>query len=467
MADINSAFGRNAAIVAEAGVTLEEYNALTATLTMTGMKAANAQNGISQAVTALIKPSTELSRVYKSLGYQGPTAFKDIVIASGGLVSAMEKIDKQGARMGISFGQDFREKRAMLVDLLATGTLNASFREKLKTQFDGLDPLTDKFIEQTKTAAAQMQLFQNSVNRLGISVGNLLLPALTKISNTLEPVIDGVANFAKNHKVLMGGLVKGVAYFGLFAASVASVSLVVGAVTKSFALLNVGITAFNFLSGFAAVRMNTINTTLLETPAYAKGAEFAMNGYAAAIIKTGAAALVLYYALKGINHLENKRLDIKDYVNKNLPKDLKAKYGVVAGFDNGEIEYNRHDGSGVRVTNNADTSDKNRIQRLYDSYGSYDSARDARNEFLEKRNDSLLNASQDSLYKQAIQQDSVNIANDTAVKATSYVAPQAGQSSKMEYTFNLKVDKGVSVEQVTTGGNGNRAGRVKINIIPT
>ena len=215
MADINSAFGRNAAIVAEAGVTLEEYNALTATLTMTGMKAANAQNGISQAVTALIKPSTDLDNVYQSLGYSGPTAFKDIVKQSGGLVAAMSRIDQQGTKMGISFGEDFREKRAMMVDLLATGTLHGSFLEKMKSQMDGVDAVSGKFAEQMTKSAQQFEIFKNGITTLGIKIGNTLLPALNSLFGILEPVMDTIGKFSDNHKFLSKLVLWGGALWGL------------------------------------------------------------------------------------------------------------------------------------------------------------------------------------------------------------------------------------------------------------
>jgi TP901 family phage tail tape measure protein len=67
MAEINAGFGRNAVIVAEAGVSFQEYMAMMSTITMTGQKAATAQIGIAQAVTALIKPSSELTQVYEAL----------------------------------------------------------------------------------------------------------------------------------------------------------------------------------------------------------------------------------------------------------------------------------------------------------------------------------------------------------------------------------------------------------------
>jgi TP901 family phage tail tape measure protein len=275
MNELNVAFGRNAGIVRAAGVTLEEFNAMTATLTMTGMKAATAQTGIAQAVTALIKPSSELEQVYEALGYKGADAFKEIVLASGGLVPAMKKIDEQGQKMGIAFSDDFREKRAMLTDIELTGTLYENYKKYLEIQKNGKDELNTGFNKQQKKGAAQIQLLENSMNRLGISIGGLVVPALSKMADVIIPIIDGIAEFGKEHKILSGIVVKGIALFGMAALAIGTVGLAVSAVTKGWALWNTALTAYNFVSGVAAVKTNLLTYDMLGNAAAAKGADWA------------------------------------------------------------------------------------------------------------------------------------------------------------------------------------------------
>lgn len=338
MNELNVAFGRNAAIIREAGVSLEEFNAMTATMTMTGMKAATAQVGIGQAVTALIKPSSELTQVYESLGYKGSDAFKRIVTESGGLVAAMEKIDAQGSKMGISFGEDFREKRAMTTELLLTGRLHEQYKKNYAIQMNGEDALDEAFGKQSAKAAQQFQLFRTRVRELGISVGNLLIPALTKLSDKITPIIDGITSFAREHKVLSEIIVTGIGYFGLAAVTVGAVSLAVGTVTKAFWLWKGAIVATNFVIGLSQVSLTTWGAILTGTTRYLGNATIGMNAFGFATKAAFASLLVGYGIYKSVmrelERQENEKnmnplgFEYEGEANDKGNKKIRDKYSI-------------------------------------------------------------------------------------------------------------------------------------------
>jgi len=344
MDEINVAFGKNAGIVHAAGVSLQELNAMTAALTNSGMAASAAQIGIAGAVTALIKPSTDLTTVYESMGYSGQNAFKDIVKASGGLVNAMMKIDAQGSKMGIAFSDDFREKRAMLTDILLSGPLHGAYLKNYADQMSGTNTLMTAYGKQQETAAARMKIFKTNVQELGINIGNLLIPPLNKLMSLLTPVIDGIADFAHNHKLLSGVIVDSLGTIGLLSLGIGGVSLGIGGVSlavsagaKAFGLLKGVMTAYNFVAGFAAVKTGQLTGALLEVPSAARGAQLAMYGFSAATkaafgwITLGFAS---YMAWKAQMEKDNKNKD-NNPLGFDYNKPFSDKYNSEKAKQNG------------------------------------------------------------------------------------------------------------------------------------
>ena len=71
--------------------------------------------------------------------------------------------------------------------------------------------------------------FQNSTQRLGIALGNALLPALTSLATAITPLMEGFADFAANNPAIATGIVAitgaiaGLVVVAPFVASVASI----------------------------------------------------------------------------------------------------------------------------------------------------------------------------------------------------------------------------------------------------
>jgi hypothetical protein len=332
----------------------------------------------------------------------------------------MSAIDKKGKDMGISFGEDFREKRAMMTDLLLTGSLNAPYLEQLAKQMDDINVLDEKFAAQSKTAAANLEFFKSSVNRLGISLGNLLIPALNKAMGIIEPIVDGIASFAKEHKTLSKIILTSIGGFGLLAVTVGTLSFAVGTVTKSFVLMKTATKAYNFLNGFSAVKTGLLNEALLATPAAARGAEAAMTGFGASLGRTLIVATALYYTLKGISYLEEKRAEKKAWINKHMPQDMKAKYGRISWINGREMEHTKNGYANSTINENVPEADARKIDSVYKLYDSTMNFIDKRNEFLKQKADSAYDAQQQSEYHRIITEDSTRNAADTAGSAPFY-----------------------------------------------
>ena len=81
--------------------------------------------------------------------------------------------------------------------------------------------------------------FQNSTQRLGIALGNALLPALTSLANAITPLVEGFANFAAANPAIATGIV---AISAAFAGLVVALPFISSAISI-FGTLSTAITA--------------------------------------------------------------------------------------------------------------------------------------------------------------------------------------------------------------------------------
>ena len=348
---LNESFGDVGLIIANAGVSLQEFNAATAAMTNAGMSASIAQVALRGAIIALQKPSGEMVDILEQMGYTGADAGLKLIAASGGAVNAMMAIKDAATKSGDNINKAFGRVQGLNALIALTGIQREQYKEFYKEQMQGADALNTAYGKQLVQGKARIQLFKNSIQELGIKIGGLLVPALNRMINILTPIIDGIADFAANHKVLVGTLVDGVAILGLAAATTAAVGLAVGTVTKAYGLWKLAIVSVNFLMGVNAVRMGTFNMVMLKTPAYIQGATFAMNGFGAATKLAFAELLIGYGVYKMVmNEMERQKneknmnplgLDYYGEANDKGNKKIREKYGISADqFEKDKKYYN-------------------------------------------------------------------------------------------------------------------------------
>ena len=97
-----------------------------------------------------------------------------------------------------------------------------------------------QFMPTIAAAAGTLTSFQNSTQRLGVAVGNSLLPPLTALAGLITPLAEGIAGFAANNPamttvlVTIGGLAAGLV---LVLPIIAGVVSAIGALTATFPVL--------------------------------------------------------------------------------------------------------------------------------------------------------------------------------------------------------------------------------------
>jgi TP901 family phage tail tape measure protein len=84
------------------------------------------------------------------------------------------------------------------------------------------------YAKQLDTFTGRMDSFRNATDRLSISVGNALLPVLTKVSIKLIPIAEGMANFVSQHPRIATGIA---VLAGAFAGLVIVLPIIAGVVS--------------------------------------------------------------------------------------------------------------------------------------------------------------------------------------------------------------------------------------------
>lgn len=199
VSELAESFGSSSALVKNANVSLEEYLATTAVLTTTGMTASRAQTQISSAVSALIKPSGTMSKVFKKLGVKDVPAW---IKSNGSLVKSLQIVRDEGEKMGLLTSKSFGRKEGFSAMLSLLGPLAEKYKLVMGDIVSGTDSMTEAVAKQQKTFSAQFQIMKSKVSSLAITIGNELMPRIIGFIDILSPIIEWLTEWAKRNEWL-------------------------------------------------------------------------------------------------------------------------------------------------------------------------------------------------------------------------------------------------------------------------
>ncbi|TQF69538.1 phage tail tape measure protein [Pseudoalteromonas luteoviolacea] len=211
--------------------------------------------------------------------------------AQGALISFLESVKTSDDVVGTLsdlFGADYSDDMAKLI-----GGLD-NYKKALRFVSDEsqyLGSMQDEFATRSDTTANSLTLLKNRVNRLGVTIGSVLLPPINIVADVLGTVVDGVASVAHTFptatKVVVG---LGV---GLTTLKIASVAVGYASTFMAGGWLQAGI-AVKTLSAMVTVgRINlakfntTVATTTTTTNALGASTGIAAFGGKIAALKAG------------------------------------------------------------------------------------------------------------------------------------------------------------------------------------
>lgn len=293
---IAESFGSSAALVKNSNVSLEEYLATTATLTTTGMTASRAQTQVSSAVTALIKPSGTMSKIFARLGVKDVPKW---IKANGGLVNSMRIVRDEADRMGVLTSKAFGRKEGFSAMLSLLGPLSEKFKIVYGDMVGSVNSMDSAFEKQQKTVSAGAQRMKNKLTVLAITIGEEVMPRINGFIDSISGMTDSVLGFVRRNEG-----------FVTFLLNVTLTLLALGAAAKVGAFLFYGLSkAIAFTS--AVTRVYTFISTLaaLANVGFATalwGVVTALGAAIGSFLLAAAPILAIVAALGGLAYIMYK-----------------------------------------------------------------------------------------------------------------------------------------------------------------
>ena len=175
ISELSMSFGASAPVIADAGVKLMDFQAATAALTTTGLPASQAQMGLRQAIVALIKPTTDMEKIFKVIGVD---TGKELIDTSDNMGDVFMKVKDAADKNNISFEKSVGSVEALNAITGITTTTSETYIQTLKDMEKGSTELDDAFIKQNDEASAQYEILKNQLNVEMIKLGTKILPEL-------------------------------------------------------------------------------------------------------------------------------------------------------------------------------------------------------------------------------------------------------------------------------------------------
>nr|WP_290445154.1 MULTISPECIES: phage tail tape measure protein [unclassified Pseudomonas] len=220
-----------------AGVSAAQLAAMGSTLAGVGIAQDVAATGIKNfmlTLTAGTAATKSQKEAYKALRLDANELAKGMQSDSEGTINrvlqTLAKVEKskQAAVLTNLFGKESVGAIAPL--LTSLGTLQRNFKSVGdESQYAG--SMNSEYAARAATTQNAMQLLQNRVTRLGITVGSMLLPPFNDFMATVGPVISSVATLAGEHPWLIKGLLGAAVGFTVLRLATASA-------TAALALMN-------------------------------------------------------------------------------------------------------------------------------------------------------------------------------------------------------------------------------------
>lgn len=191
--ELASSMGRVVPIAAALNVSQDELFAGFATLTGVTGNAAEVSTQLASVLTAMAKPSEDMTNLVNKLGFESATT----MVKEKGLAEALQMmsgaVDGNADKMAALLGR----KEALVAALALTGGQADTFTEKLSQMADVAGATDEAFKEQTdgiNKAGFQYEQAKARVFKMAVAVGDKLAPAILKVIEAAEPMIEAIAN---------------------------------------------------------------------------------------------------------------------------------------------------------------------------------------------------------------------------------------------------------------------------------
>jgi TP901 family phage tail tape measure protein len=221
--ELASSIGNSVGTAAAAKVSIEELTGGIATMTLSGLSAAEASTSMNRTMQGLIDPSDALASAINALGYESGAQMLEVE----GLHGTMEKlrtITGGNIEVLLRYFPEIRAARGALALMSAEGENYNKVQKAMNDAQENGGAMQRTFNEQMKSTSAQLTLVKNNVTATAVELGTKFLPYLkdgiTELrsftsrmielgregQDRLEPFFKNIRPTIENVKDVMAGL---------------------------------------------------------------------------------------------------------------------------------------------------------------------------------------------------------------------------------------------------------------------
>ena len=240
-------------IAGELGISLDEVNSAMIAMTIGGMDAAKAATGLRGTMTALLKPSEDMKKVIRELGFSSP----EQLIGAKGYQGALLAIAEASDNMASQIAKSVRNVRALTAELRLTQTGAQQVEAAMKAMQESTPEALDKIFKQfTSTDSEKLT---STVNRLKVDLTQDFGASLTGLLATMAKVGGGADQLSAAIQAIgFAAIPAGIALAGLATAAMTA-QLAMGPV--GWTLLGVAAATSALVGGTTYMTAVSINET--------------------------------------------------------------------------------------------------------------------------------------------------------------------------------------------------------------
>lgn len=199
-----------APIAASLNVKFETVSAALATMTKQGVPTAQATTQLRQAMVALTKPTKDMQAAIEALGYASGQAMLEEL----GFAETINILRDATAGNNEQLMKMFGSVEAGSAILALTGENAQMFAADIAAMADSAGAAEDAFDQMEKTTARKFEKLQAQFKDAAMTLGNALMPALTKLLDIITPIIGKIGAWIEKHPKLSAGILATVGAVG-------------------------------------------------------------------------------------------------------------------------------------------------------------------------------------------------------------------------------------------------------------
>ena len=244
-ADLAPQFGRLIPMAAELGISFDQVGGGLAFLTRASGDAAMSATQLGGVMKSFLKPSQQAKKVLEEIGVD---LHELRAAASADLLGALQGLREQLEANGFEMSNVFEDIRGLNGALQLTGVATGAAREVFDELADSTGKLDEAFRGVQKTAQFKLSQAMAGMKASMITLGEQVLPVIIPMVASLAGFIGKLATAFGN---MSGPAQKVVVIFGIVAAAIGPVLMVLGSLSS--ALVTLGVTAGGAALGIGAL----------------------------------------------------------------------------------------------------------------------------------------------------------------------------------------------------------------------